>query len=93
MAGYVPLLGRTRYSGIVRFVGLGKNTLFSLLPPVPVGAPYQRGDGLPETTNPPRALQALFFQPVSPYKPFSAYAADGTTRKHLLPRSGSILVP
>ena len=53
-----------------------KHPLF-LLPAVPVGTSYQRGDDLPETTHLPRALQALFFQPVSPYKPFSAYAADG----------------
>ena len=37
-----------------------KHPLF-LLPPVPVGTLYQRGDDFPKTTHLPRALQAFFF--------------------------------
>jgi hypothetical protein len=36
-----------------------------------------------------RALQALFFPPVSSYKPFSAYAALVPTMVFLQPRSGA----
>jgi hypothetical protein len=74
-------------------VPLGKNALFSLLFTVPVSTLYQRGDDLPQTTNLPRALQALFFPVYKSLQAVFRVCGDGITRKHQKLRSGSIRVP
>lgn len=65
-AGYSTFVGMNPIfwsSPICRF---GQKHPLFLLPPVSVGTSYQRGDDFPETTNPPRALQALFFPACKP---------------------------
>lgn len=55
-------------SPICRF---GQKRPLFLLPAVPVGTSYQRGDDLPKTTALPRALQALFFPVCKPLQDVS----------------------
>ena len=83
VVGYVPLWELTRYFGIVRFVGLGKNTLFSFFLLFPLARSISAVMTFQKPPISPAPCKPSFFLPVSLYKAFSAYAAYGTTRNHL----------